>query len=101
MEVPLTTLLKDLLSKIDSVDKQKQALSQHVADLSLEVKNLKADIARLQQELEKVSSQKDFLIYSHRLADTPNALALTRRHINTIIRRLDAAIEKLEEDPAL
>lgn len=101
MEVPLQTLLEEMLAKTDALSKMRTGLESRIEELSRANEALELELQRSRQEANRLRRERDFLTVSRRLADNPDALIAARRHISRLIRRLDASITRLEEDPAL
>lgn len=101
MEVPLQTLLEEMLAKTDALSKMRTGLESRIEELSRANEALELELQRSRQEADRLRRERDFLTVSRRLADNPDALIAARRHISRLIRRLDASITRLEEDPAL
>lgn len=101
MEATLTSLLSALLPKIDELDRRQQTLESDRRRLADENAGLRRELDDARKQIHRLEQEREFLTLSHRLADTPEALAESRRHIATLIRRLDSAISMLKEDPAL
>lgn len=101
MEVPLQTLLEEMLAKTDALSEMRTGLESRIEELSRANEALELELQRSRQEADRLRRERDFLTVSRRLADNPDALIAARRHISRLIRRLDASITRLEEDPAL
>ncbi|MCM1378341.1 MAG: hypothetical protein NC186_07865 [Prevotella sp.] len=101
MEVPLQDLLDELLTKIETMGQRQHHLEALLQESRTENLNLREDLRVAREEADRLRSDNEFLVVARRLADNPQALADTRRHIAGLIRRLDASIERLEDDPAL
>lgn len=101
MEAPLSTILNGLIRKAETLGQQREALLQRCKDLQEANSRLEAELAEAKEELRLARLDSDYLTVSHRLAQGPQSLAETRLHIARLIRRLDASIRMLEDDPAL
>lgn len=101
MEVPLQSLLDEMLAKTERLTLRQKDLESRLAESQKRIASLEYDLREAREETERVRSERDFLEVSHRLADNPDALVRTRRHIARLIRRLDSSIAMLEDDPAL
>lgn len=81
-----------------------QRLSRRCAELEErymvllgENSELKAENARMASEIERLRSDNDFLIVSHKLASDPDELVRTRRRIAGLIGDIDKCISQLKE----
>lgn len=82
-----------LAENCDKAEARCLELEKKIADLSASVKDKDEQLRRANLEIE-------FLTLSHRLADTPEALANARLTIARIIRKVDSAIALIKADPA-
>ncbi len=69
---------------------QNHKLEEEIADLRLE-------IAEARRERDRARLDAEYLTVSHRLADSPDTLIDTRRHIAKLIRNIDRCLEMLKE----
>lgn len=69
---------------------QNHKLEEEIADLRLE-------IAEARRERDRARLYAEYLTVSHRLADSPDTLIDTRRHIAKLIRNIDRCLEMLKE----
>lgn len=90
-----------------------RAMNDKIAILSDRLDALETENANLRHNLELTGQQRDeavrerdralldveFLTMSHRLADNPESVALTRRRLNQMIRTIDRCVTLLKEDP--
>ena len=68
--------------------------------LQNEVDALKAELNDCRSRLDLAMKDVEYLSLSHRLADNPQALAEARHTIGSLIRKVDAAIRLVKNDPA-
>lgn len=101
MEVPLQSLLDEMLAKAERLAFRQKDLEARLAESQKRIASLEYDLRAAREETERIRSERDFLEVSHRLAASPDSLVRTRRHIARLIRRLDSSIALLEDDPAL
>lgn len=101
MKASLQTTLESLLPKVETLGAQREELRERLKQSEATVDALRQELKEMQKQLDASRQECEFLRMSHRLADNPDALAETRRHISRLIRRLDASINLLEDDPAL
>lgn len=93
-------LIDEIRKKIDILAKQRDKASERCRQLADNVEALNADKVEIQQRLDNALLEVEFLTLSHRLADSPQALADARRKISGLIRKIDAAIALIKTDPA-
>lgn len=101
MEVSLQLLLEEMLEKTKAMTEAKKELESRLKESEEKVTTLSYDLKAALAEAENLRNERDFLLVSRRLADTPDSLVETRRHIARLIRCLDSSINLLEKDPAL
>lgn len=101
MEANLTALLGALRPKIDSLAAERDVARAECERLQTVNDDLRRQLAEAERTISGLRTVNEFLILSHRLADTPEALADARRKVSNLIRRLDATIAMLRDDPAL
>lgn len=82
-----------LAEKRDKAEARCLSLEKQIADLS-------ASLSEKEEELRKALLEVEFLTLSHRLADSPEALAKARTTVAGIIRKVDSAISLIKGDPA-
>lgn len=97
MASSLLTLLIDMRGKIDRIEQSRRSLEAENIALKSEIDNLRADLRQAQSEIELARRDAEFLTMSHRLADSPDSLVETRRHIAGLIRTIDLCISMLKE----
>lgn len=97
MAQSLLTTLKQLQTAITEMSERNAALRAR----NEELETLNAELVRkadeAEKERQKVQLDADFLMVSHRLADNPDSLIQTRRHIAKLIRNIDRCLEMLKE----
>lgn len=101
MEASLIDVIRSLQPKIEKLASERDELARRLTASEALVGELRRARAESEAELEQKRQECEFLKMSHRLADSPDTLAETRRHISGLIRRLDASIRMIEDDPAL
>ena len=84
----LDARIKDVTMRNARLVEQNHKLEEEIADLRREIAEARRDRARLDAE---------YLTVSHRLADSPDTLIDTRRHIAKLIRNIDRCLEMLKE----
>lgn len=97
---PSQAVLAEIRSKIERLAAQRDNANARIARLEQEISDLKADLNETRKELQRSRTDAEFLSLSHRLADTPEALVTSRRIIASLIRKVDAAINMLKNDPS-
>lgn len=90
--------LSALSRTIDSLLEQQKKLSARVK--SLEMKN--SELLKTQEEtgrkLEELRKENEFLVLSHRLASSPEALVAARTKISKLLRTIDSCIRMITEE---
>lgn len=97
MAATLGELLEENLRKMQTLGEEIQTLRETAEKLREENISLQAKVAELTGDLEKSRRDVEFLTVSHRLADNPDSLAETRRHVARLIRNIDRCIAMLKE----
>lgn len=101
MDTPLSGKLVLLKSKIELLASQRDEALRRLADSEEEKKLLESEIKALKEKLHKSELDREFLQVSHKIADTPQALADARALVKGMIKRVDNAISFLMEDAQL
>lgn len=93
-----------LLSNLDGLEARIGKLATRVSALEERNRYLEERNAELQRETKEALEMRDkalqeaeFMAMSHRLADSPDTLVNTRRHIAGLIRNIDRCLEMLKE----
>lgn len=89
--------IKELRKEIARISSLVSSLKVENSKLKSENEDLRRRLSQQEENLKKALSDVDFLTVSHRLADNPDALISSRRHIARLIRNLDTAISMLKE----
>lgn len=97
MARPLINILQELEVRQGELLKQMESLRQRVWELEEENEELRRKEAAAYQERDKALTDVEYLIVSHKLADSPDSLADTRRVIAGLIRNIDRCIAMLKE----
>lgn len=85
--------IEQLADSRDDALKRCDALEKEIAALRLDLQNCRKDLHQARLDAQ-------FLSLSHKLADSPQALAEARHIIGGLIRKVDAAIALVKNDPA-
>ena len=93
----LLPVLNDLNQKIERLVAQQSRLIDRIKNLEEENKNLKIELEEERKNLMKSRNEVEFLTVSHRLADNPDSLISTRRHIARLIKTIDNCIAMINE----
>ncbi|MDE5877046.1 MAG: hypothetical protein K2H47_06075 [Muribaculaceae bacterium] len=93
----LLETLTELNDKIDTLAQRQQEMLDEIARLRSLNDDLSQELDETRARLHKAELDVEFLTMSHRLADTPEAVIETRRHIARLIRSLDLCINMLKE----
>lgn len=98
MAQPLVTLLRTLLDKTARVAEIQSGLLARIDSLEKENESLRLQLEDTRKELKAAQNDAEFLTMSHRLAQSPDSLISTRRHIARLIRTIDKCISMLKEE---
>lgn len=93
----LLSVLEELQRNITRLSSHEAQLLANIETLEKSKSDLEAELSGVRKELAAALSDVEFLKVSHRLADSPDALVETRRHIARLIRNLDTCIDMLNE----
>lgn len=93
----LIEALNTLKRKIELNNQRYMALKDECERLKTDNDSLRHELSLRDHEIERLSKDAEFLTYSHRLADSPDAIVKTRRHIARLIRNIDTCIALLKE----
>lgn len=97
MAESLTTLLGNLQSRISDLVAHNESLRRRNADLERENADLRVEAQEALRARKRAELDVEYLAVSHKLADNPDNLIATRRHIAQLIRNIDRCLEMLKE----
>lgn len=97
MASSLPTILAMMHDRILRIGKRQEELKNQLARADKEIEDLKAELERVKTERDKALNDAEFLKYSYRLANSPDTIIQTRRHIAGLIRNIDRCIRMLKE----
>lgn len=92
--------LAEIKQKYESLKLSREKALAENASLHEEIAQLKMDLAERDAQLSQARTDADFLALSHKLADSPEALVKARHIIGGLIKKVDAAIALVKNDPA-
>jgi len=92
----LDKLLK-LQRAIATLQEENLTLSGHNSRLEAENAELRIRTEEAEEKRRQAELDVEFLRMSHRLADNPDSIIETRRHIARLIRNIDRCLEMLKE----
>lgn len=98
MAQPLLSILNDLNGKITLLAREQLSLKDRIKELEAENDDLKSLLKESENKLKKALTDVEFLTMSHRLADNPDSIVATRRHIARLIRTIDNCISMIKEE---
>ena len=101
MEASLSGSLRDLTRKIGLLAAQRDDARRESEALRQQVEDLRHDLRLMQEELHKRDLDIEYLRLSHKLADTPEALANARKTVKQMIADVDRVIVMLRDDVAI
>ena len=96
----ILAMLAGIDDRISRITARRDAAAARIAALEKRIADLQADLDNTRKELHQAHLDVEFLTLSHRLADSPDALAAARKTIASLIRKVDVAISMLKNDPA-
>lgn len=97
MAATLLSILEDLNLRIRQLTSRNADLEQENAALRDTNEDLRRRAAEADAARDKALLDCEFLAMSHKLADSPDRLVDTRRHIARLIRNIDRCLEMLKE----
>lgn len=98
MALPLISLLTTVDDKVTEISNLHRQLHQRIKALEEEKEDLRRELDETRARLRKAELDVEFLTMSHRLADSPDSIISTRRHIARLIRNIDSCISMLKEE---
>lgn len=101
MESSISKELLEMGRKIKALAAQRDEARSQLQQALEEVADLKRELTAAKEEIHRSNLDIEFLTLSHKLADTPQALAEARTTVRRLISRVDKAIALLEEDPRI
>ncbi len=93
----LISTLERLDARIKEVTMQRARLMDRNRELEEENESLRRALAEAKSDRDRALLDAEYLTVSHRLADSPDTLIDTRRHIAKLIRNIDRCLEMLKE----
>ena len=97
MAAPLNAVVKGLRSRTGLLIERYAALQQQNKELREEIDRLRYDLTQLNRDIERLREENQFPILSHRLADSPQAVADARQLVAAMIRDIDRCISRIKE----
>lgn len=97
MAEPLLTLLGQLKRSIEALKMRNAELERRNAELEELNATLKSRAEEAFEARRRTELDVKYLQVSHKLADNPDSLVMTRRHIAQLIRNIDRCLEMLKE----
>lgn len=94
----LISSIHALSKKIDGLLDAQKKLQERVFDLEKINKELKEQHEEDSKIIDKAKKDIEFLVLSHRLADSPETLVEARNTISKLIRTVDSCIRLINED---
>lgn len=93
-------IMAGIQQKIALLTQQRDNVSAKCKSLADRIEALESALKERDRRLQQANLEIEFLTLSHRLAETPQALADARKEISRLIRKVDAAIALIKTDPA-
>lgn len=93
----LISILKELDKKIKGLKSANAALRNANEALVTENEELRRRTVEAEEMRDRALLDVEYLEVSHKLADDPDSLIKTRRHISQLIRNIDRCLEMLKE----
>lgn len=98
MAASLVSLLQGVEEKIGVLSSIGPQIFDKVQKLEEENALLKQEVEEKDKEIERLSTDIEYLTVSHKLAESPDSLIEARRMIARLIRRIDKCITMLNEE---
>lgn len=98
MAITLISIIENLKANVVLLKEKHLSMAARIKALEEENESLRLDLENANRELEKARTDAQFLVVSHRLADSPDTLISTRRQIARLIRNIDKCISMLKEE---
>lgn len=92
--------LANIKQHIDVLTRNRQQALERIAELEMQNTELRKELEERDAMLAQARLDAEFLSLSHKLADSPEALARARHIIGGLIKKVDAAINLVKNDPA-
>lgn len=93
----LHTTLAQLKEKIIELKERNAHLEARALELEISNEDLKQKAQAAEEARRRSELDIEYLKVSHRLADSPDTLIETRRHIAQLIRNIDRCLDMLKE----
>ena len=97
MAANLSTILQSIRQKAMELSARCDELEKENAQARAVIADLRAQNEQLEREMQALRSDNDFLIVSHRLAQSPDEIVKGRRLITGWIREIDRCIAQLKQ----
>lgn len=97
MAETLKAALEELKVRVKALTTENRRLREENAELESQNRTLKELTSEAEQRRQRAELDAEYLAVSHKLADTPDTLINTRRHISQMIRNIDRCLEMLKE----
>lgn len=97
MDENLLSDLDMLESRLEGLAKQLRSLEERNRELEIRNAELLRDAQEARAERDRALRDAEYLAVSHKLADSPDVLVDTRRHIAQMIRNIDRCLVMLKE----
>lgn len=98
METSVTLELQEITRKIEALAVQRDDAEKALRLAREEISDLQLELELTREELHKKTLDVEFLTVSHKLADTPGALADARASVKRMLGRVDKALALLRDD---
>ena len=97
MAVNLQTILESIRQKASGLAARCESLARASEEQEKRISDLTAENRALKEQVEQLKTDNEFLIVSHRLAQSPDEIVRSRRLISGWIRDIDRCISQLKE----
>jgi len=97
MAVNLQTILESIRQKASGLAARYESLARASEEQEKRIADLTAENRALKEQVEQLKTDNEFLIVSHRLAQSPDEIVRSRRLISGWIRDIDRCISQLKE----
>ncbi|MCM1370168.1 MAG: hypothetical protein NC204_07325 [Candidatus Amulumruptor caecigallinarius] len=97
MDDPLLQSLEQIGRRLASAEEANRRLSERNEELETQNRELQRRAAEADNARDRALLDCEYLKVSHKLAESPDTLADTRRHLSKLIRNIDKCLEMLRE----
>ncbi len=97
MAESLTSILERLRQRIGVLTAENARLRARDAEITAECEEMRRQMRESEKKRRRAELDAEYLAVSHKLADNPETLVETRRHVDKLIRNIDRCLAMLKE----